>query len=107
MIQATAKDPQFRFQPLCKSLNLMSLMFADDLVIFCKGNDYSVAKMTRVLEEFARTAGLHTSHNKSNLYMRGLTERRQQRMLEITGFQNGSYPMRCLGLPISASSWNK
>lgn len=34
--------PNFRFHPMCKRLRMKSLIFADDLMIFCKGNISSV-----------------------------------------------------------------
>lgn len=100
MLQVAAQDPMFRYHPLCKPLNLTSLAFVDDLLVFCKGQEYSVGKVKDVLDSFARTAGMCTNHMKSSLYMGGLSEPKQRRLLEITGFQKGEYPMRYLGFPL-------
>uniref|UniRef100_A0A803QQG9 Reverse transcriptase domain-containing protein n=1 Tax=Cannabis sativa TaxID=3483 RepID=A0A803QQG9_CANSA len=37
-----SKEKGFRFHPLCKSLGLVNLCFADDLIILCRGNEKSV-----------------------------------------------------------------
>lgn len=107
MFQAAAKDPQFRFHPLCKRHNMVCLMFADDLLVFCKSHEFSVPKLTNVLERFGRIAGQMANHTKSNIYMGGLSVARQARLLALTGFQRGNFPMRYLGLPLSTSSWSK
>lgn len=100
-----SKDPSFRFHPLCKQDNLTNLAFADDLLLFCKGHDYSVAKMTKVLELFERTAGLQANPAKSSIYMGGLSIARQNRLLQLTGYQKGEFPLRYLGFSLSTSRW--
>lgn len=82
-----ARDPSFRHHPYCKPLNMVSLAFADDLLVFCKGQDFSVSKLNAVLDRFGRTSGLEANHNKSSLYMRGLSVARQHCLLELTGYQ--------------------
>ncbi|XP_062094228.1 uncharacterized protein LOC133800288 [Humulus lupulus] len=37
-----AKDKKFRFHPLCKSLNITNLCFADDLLLVCKAHASSI-----------------------------------------------------------------
>lgn len=88
-------------------MKLTNLSFVDDLLMFCKGTESSVRSMTQVLEEFAKTSGLRVNHSKSNLYMGGLSDDKQKRLLELTGFQRGQYPMQYLGFPISTSKWSK
>ncbi|WMV18664.1 hypothetical protein MTR67_012049 [Solanum verrucosum] len=44
--------PNFKFHPMCKKLKLTHLIFADDLMIFCKGNMESVNRVMEALAHF-------------------------------------------------------
>ncbi|XP_062100567.1 uncharacterized protein LOC133806486 [Humulus lupulus] len=48
----------FRFHPMCKNLNLVSLCFAEDLVMFLKGNVRSVQILQDGISQFSRASGL-------------------------------------------------
>lgn len=91
MFSFAARDARFHFHPLCQQQRLTNLAFADDLLVFCKGDSYSVAKVKVVMEKFAVLSGLHANLNKSNIYMGGLSDSKQQLLLQITGFQKGVF----------------
>ncbi|XP_074267542.1 uncharacterized protein LOC141590932 [Silene latifolia] len=44
--------PGFKFHPLCRSLRLTHLMFADDLLLFCKGEVKSICILMELLKDF-------------------------------------------------------
>lgn len=44
--------PDFHFHPMCKALRLNHLIFADDLMIFCRGDDKSVIRIMEALKHF-------------------------------------------------------
>lgn len=69
MFSHMAKESDFRFHHLCKALKLTNLAFADDLLVFCKGEVKSVQKVARVLKEFASVSGLLANLQKSCIYM--------------------------------------
>ncbi|XP_062118568.1 uncharacterized protein LOC133832210 [Humulus lupulus] len=69
-----SKEKGFIFHPMCKSLNLVNLCFADDLLIFCKTNSQSVQILHRALAEFQKVSGLSINHNKSHIYFGGLSK---------------------------------
>uniref|UniRef100_A0A803NFP5 Reverse transcriptase domain-containing protein n=1 Tax=Cannabis sativa TaxID=3483 RepID=A0A803NFP5_CANSA len=62
--QLAAKDKRFRYHPLCKKLKLTNLCFADDLVIFCKGNEDSIQVIREVLEDFGKTSDITSAGAK-------------------------------------------
>lgn len=56
--------PDFHFHPMCKKLKLTHLVFADDLMIFCKGDIQSVARVMEALNHFSKVTGLEEQLGK-------------------------------------------
>lgn len=107
MFSQAARDPRFRFHPLCQQLRLTNLAFADDLLVFCKGDTTSVSIVKDVMDQFAALSGLQANLNKSSIYMAGMRDSKQHQLLQLTGFEKGIFPMKYLGFPISGRSWSK
>ncbi|XP_070025730.1 uncharacterized protein [Nicotiana sylvestris] len=66
--------PDFRFHPMCKEIKLTHLIFADDLMIFCKGNTSSVNRVTEALDHFSKVSGLIANMEKSNIFVAGVED---------------------------------
>lgn len=92
---------------MCKTLKLTNICFADDLMIFCKANTRSVHTIWETFSEFSITSGLYANQQKSNIYIRGVSDQVKQEILELTGCNEGVFPMRYLGVPLSPTKWNK
>ncbi|KAK7245643.1 hypothetical protein RIF29_40491 [Crotalaria pallida] len=54
-----------------------------------------------------QSSGLHANYDKSQLFMAGLTDSKQDELLSLTRFKKGSFPFRYLGMHISARKWSK
>lgn len=93
--------PDFKMHPMSKKLKLTHLIFADDLMVFCKGEVGSVKREVEALTHFSRVSGLVANMDKSSLFMVRIIEEEKQELLNITGFSEGSFPIRYLGLPLS------
>ncbi|XP_074291951.1 uncharacterized protein LOC141618770 [Silene latifolia] len=91
----------FHFHPQCKSLKLCHLCFADDLLMFCKGDTTSVKVLMRGFLSFSEASGLCFNRSKSDIYMNGVNQMDKDQILQLSGFQEGSFPFRYLGIPIS------
>ena len=78
MLLFKAKLHPFRFHPLCKSLKLVNLCFADDLMIFCKGHIPIVKIIMEAIQVFSSATGLHANTQKSQVCMAGIPEDKQQ-----------------------------
>lgn len=104
--QAT-KDMLFRFHPGCKKLSINNLCFADDLLLFSKGITSVVQCLRDAFQEFSRVSGLIANISKSNIYFGGVAEGIQNRILKLSGFSKGIFPMRYLGFPLSPKKWSK
>lgn len=59
------KQLGFSFHPRCKSLPINHLCFADDVILFYKGDYRSVHLMLQGTQLFAATSGLKANPKKS------------------------------------------
>ncbi|XP_074304759.1 uncharacterized protein LOC141639570 [Silene latifolia] len=102
-----AQQPDFRFHPLCGHTRLNHLLFADDLLLFCKGNDLSIMWLLRAFATFSDASGLCLNRDKSNIYFNGVATATVDAIFQVSGFQRGALPFKYLGVPISSKRLTK
>lgn len=78
------------------------MIFADDLILFSKGDVKSVVLLKRTLKAFAAASGLEASNEKIAIDFGNVTDDIQQSILQMTGFKKGEFPFRYLGVPITS-----
>ncbi|KAL0302797.1 UNVERIFIED_CONTAM: hypothetical protein Sangu_3077700 [Sesamum angustifolium] len=93
----------FQYHWKCKELGLVNLCFADDVLIFCKADILSIKVLTDTLCEFATLSGLHVNPAKSQIILSRAVQQQRQQILEHLGFQEGSLPIKYLGIPLTSS----
>ncbi|XP_043717558.1 uncharacterized protein LOC122665470 [Telopea speciosissima] len=93
-------DGQIKLLPRCKSFHLSHLIFADDLMIFVKGNRDSILASLGGLDEFAALSGFQLNRSKSSIILGGLTQTSSLELLDLTGFSETKLPIRYLGVPL-------
>ncbi|XP_058748415.1 uncharacterized protein LOC131621393 [Vicia villosa] len=93
--------PDFKFHPKCAKLSLTNICFADDLILFARGDKRSVAAMMEVFQKFSDSTGLKANPAKCKVYTGGIDDNAKQELLQITGFQSGELPFKYLGVPLS------
>ncbi|KAL0291608.1 UNVERIFIED_CONTAM: putative mitochondrial protein [Sesamum radiatum] len=93
----------FHYHWKCSELGILNLCFADDVLIFCAGDITSVRLISEVLEEFATLTGLRVNPAKSTIILSKSVQRDRQAILNLVGFQEGSLPIKYLGVPLTAS----
>ncbi|KAH0723423.1 hypothetical protein KY289_006467 [Solanum tuberosum] len=106
-LQNMSMLPDFRYHPMCKKVKLTHLIFADDLMIFCKGNLSSVNRVMEALTHFRAATGLEANLEKSSVFLVGVDEDTRNQILARTGFSVGEFPIKYLGLPLSPKKWTK
>ncbi|XP_058781014.1 uncharacterized protein LOC131655124 [Vicia villosa] len=74
--------------------------FADDLMIFCRGDIKSMNAISALLEEYALNSGQICNGSKSIMYAGGLSNERHCTLANILGFSIASPPFIHLGVPI-------
>ncbi|XP_042404042.1 uncharacterized protein LOC121993799 [Zingiber officinale] len=92
----------FHFHLKCQELRITHLAYADDLLLFSRGDRSSTRVIMGCLEQFEMMEGLRPNLNKSCIYMAGLEGDARQELLTITGFQEGHMSYRYLGIPLAS-----
>ncbi|KAL9232372.1 hypothetical protein vseg_007492 [Gypsophila vaccaria] len=103
ILKYAAGHYNFKFHPLCKGLQLSSLMFADDIVLFCKGEADSMMLLLKSYTLLSNTSGLKANNTKSEAYFGGVQEDLKVDILRVSGFSEGTIPFTDLGLPIQTT----
>lgn len=106
-IDQAAMMKKFKFHPRCKSLSLTYLCFADDLMVFVEGSHESIQGALSVFDKFAEWSGLKISIEKSIIYLAGVAEEEESRILANFPFAKGDFPVRYLGLPLITKATRK
>lgn len=57
----------FNFHSKCERTRITHLAFADDLMLFGKGDMHSMQVLACAMEEFSACSGLEVNHDKSNM----------------------------------------
>ncbi|XP_074271645.1 uncharacterized protein LOC141595577 [Silene latifolia] len=101
ILLTTQKMQNFRFHPLCKRIGLTHLCFADDLILFCKGDRASIELMINAFHFFSKASGLKLNKGKSNFYANGVDEGILKEVETVIGMCRGSVPFKYLGVTVS------
>ena len=84
LLNATVLHDVFYFHPKLNRVNLTQLCFADDLMIFTKGNLSSIVGIQRVLQLFYTFSGLQLNNAKSELYSSGVSRENLLKIQQLT-----------------------
>ncbi|GFZ21562.1 hypothetical protein Acr_29g0007240 [Actinidia rufa] len=95
------RNPNFNFHPKCAEINIAHLAFADDLILFARGDPISVKLSIGCLKKFEECSWLCTNESKSNVFMAGICSEDIEEIKSITGFRMGEFPLRYLGASLS------
>ncbi|GLU15242.1 hypothetical protein SLE2022_317490 [Rubroshorea leprosula] len=91
---------KFKYHSKCRVMQLTHLIFADDIMLFCKADEESTVLMMQKFEEFARVSGLEVNRMKSQVFFSGVREGQKVALIQKLGFAEGQLLVRYLGLPL-------
>lgn len=74
LLAALQKEKEFKYHPKCVKMKIIQMVFADDLLLFCKGDFQSVKHLTRCFEQFSMASGLQANLAKSSIYFGGVKD---------------------------------
>ncbi|XP_074283075.1 uncharacterized protein LOC141607626 [Silene latifolia] len=85
LLRRLPRAANFSYHPKCVQLNLTHLVFADDLLVFIRGDLPSVKAVADCLDTFSHFSGLHANPSKTDLYFGGVAETVRDLILDATG----------------------
>lgn len=100
--KATIAD-SFVYHWRTKDLQLTHLIFADDLLLFSKGDSNSIDLLMKGVECFSKCSGMIPNPDKSLCFFGNVNSTVQEFALNLTGFTRGTLPVKYLGLPLTSN----
>ncbi|KAL6190669.1 hypothetical protein ACLB2K_037063 [Fragaria x ananassa] len=76
------------------------VLFADDVMVFCRGDQRSLNAIMQFFEEYGLNSGQIINRAKSSVFISKHIQRRQQSIVSSLGMKLGSTPFTYLGVPI-------
>lgn len=73
-LNALKEEKYFKFHPNCSKLSITHLCFADDLLMFAKGEIISMQLLQEKFKIFRKASGLIANQSKSAIYYGGVAE---------------------------------
>ncbi|XP_060967081.1 uncharacterized protein LOC133035330 [Cannabis sativa] len=81
------------------------LKFADDLVIYYKGNENSIRLIHEAFKVFSDSTGLLANKTKSLMYFGGVKDACKGSILNMLQMKKGSFPLKYLGVHLRPTKW--
>ena len=106
LLEYAQNQKGYQFHYRCKPLALNHLVFADDLILFCRGDYEPIMWNMRALATFAAASGLNENAGKSAIYTCNMKEEVKNNILHETRFKEDSLPFTYLRVRISAKRLN-
>ncbi|XP_059294457.1 uncharacterized protein LOC132047424 [Lycium ferocissimum] len=103
VLKPLGTDPDFNHHPKCAKLNIVQLGFADDLLLFCRGDEISIFKVYDCFLKFSAASGLIANTRLS--CGKGITTSSKKALI---AWEQLCLPKVASGLNILyAQTWNK
>ncbi|GJT12741.1 RNA-directed DNA polymerase, eukaryota, reverse transcriptase zinc-binding domain protein [Tanacetum coccineum] len=101
------KEKKFKYHSGCKKLNILSLCFANDLMLFCHGDLIFASVLRRALDEFYLASGLRPNMAKSTVFYGNVKDEVKRDIEIVMPFSEGILPVKYLGIPLDSSRISK
>lgn len=95
------ENKNFNYHPRCAKSGVTHLCFADDLLLFARSDQASIAAVHHCFLEFSSASGLQANLSKRSVYLRGVSLEEKERILQQLGFVYGELPFKYLGIPLA------
>lgn len=74
-------EGRLTYPPFCSKISLKHLGFADDMLIFLKGEISSITALMDIFNEFYIMSGLKLNPNKTEIFIVGLAQEQIARII--------------------------
>lgn len=95
-------NKDYKYHPKCKKLNLYHVCFADDLLLFSRGDAQSIRQLFSAFQKFSFVSGLRANQAKTSIYFGGVPCEVHNLILEEFQISKGDLPFKYLGVPLSS-----
>ncbi|KAL0461952.1 UNVERIFIED_CONTAM: hypothetical protein Slati_0082800 [Sesamum latifolium] len=102
MIKRKTSNSEFNFHPKCEKLKITHILFADDLMLFSRGDLRSVNILMECLQEFRDISGLAVNTSKSCIFTAGIVNNELDGIHARTEFTRREMPVRYSGISLAA-----
>ncbi|CAK8572209.1 unnamed protein product [Lathyrus sativus] len=96
------KNPDFNHHAKCERLQITHLTFADDLLLFSRGDYGSMDILHLTVNKFLESTGLKINPSKSRVYFSNVSANVKYDILQLTSYQEGTFPFRYLGIQVTS-----
>lgn len=93
-------DDSFSYHWRTKQLCLSHVIFADDIFVFCNGDNHSINLLLDSVMKFSEFSGLRLNKEKCLGFFCNVPDEVISSTLTKFGFSHGSLPIKYLGLPL-------
>lgn len=87
-------------------LLIISLAFANDILLFCRGDQMSVELMMGTFKKFSDSTGLIFNLRKCSVLFGCVDNETMSSIKAVIGFDEGHFPVIYLGVPLSSKKIN-
>lgn len=98
---------QFNYHWRTKEVELSHLLFADDILLFSKGDLNSITTLVNTVSDFSKFSRLKVNPSKCQCFFGNVDSCVIDSALTLTGFQLGVLPVKYLGLPLFSGKLSK
>nr|XP_009789134.1 PREDICTED: uncharacterized protein LOC104236815 [Nicotiana sylvestris] len=95
------KKAEFHYHPIWSKLAITHLCFADDILLFARGDLSSVVTMQHCFNQFSAASSLKANLGKSLIYFGGVNRGDKDRIVQEFGLIESELPFNYLGVPLS------
>ena len=106
LLKGLKEEKNFKYHPKCAKLDVTHLCFADDLLLFSRGDLNSIKELHKCFIEFYQASGLQANLNKSSIYCGGVQKEVRQQIVQQLGYTIEELPFKYLGVPLSSKKLN-
>ncbi|GJU52788.1 uncharacterized protein Tco_1226502 [Tanacetum coccineum] len=97
------EDCAFSYHNRCSKQTIINICFADDLIMFSRGDIQSAKILMEALKEFKYASGLVSSIPKGTVFFFNVVTHVKTAILQLMPFEEGSLPIKYLGVPLISS----
>ena len=105
ILKAEDEVEDFKFHPRCSTLKLNHLVFANDLILFCKGDTQSIQTLYQGVQLFSSSLSLEANYSKSGIYLARVNDNFRMHAASTLDFTFESLHVKYLRMPLTSKRY--